>query len=107
MSHTYTNLLTHIIFSTRDRVPSIKSDFRPQLHAYLGGIVRELKGTALIINGTADHVHLLVGLPPALALSDAMRVLKTTRPVGLTTHSASLSAGRPDTARSASANRTC
>jgi len=34
--------------------------FRSELFAYLGGIVREMRGTALIINGTADHVHMLV-----------------------------------------------
>jgi REP element-mobilizing transposase RayT len=76
MPHTFTNLLTHIVFSTKERVPVINAELRPQLHAYMGGIVRELQGTALIINGMADHVHLLVGLPPALSLSDALRVLK-------------------------------
>jgi putative transposase len=77
MAHTHTNLLTHVIFSTKDRMPLINSDVRPQLHSYMGGIVRELKGTALGINGTTDHGHLLVGLPPAIALSDAVRVVKT------------------------------
>jgi hypothetical protein len=43
MSHTYTNLLTHVIFSTRDRVPLITSALQDDLLAYLGGIVRELR----------------------------------------------------------------
>jgi REP element-mobilizing transposase RayT len=43
----------------------------------MGGILREMKGTALGVNGTTDHVHLLVGLPPTTALSDALRVMKT------------------------------
>ena len=77
MPHTFTNLLTHVVFGTKDRASLIKADFRPQLHAYLGGIVRELGGSAFAVNGTADHVHLLLSLPPALALADAMRVLKT------------------------------
>jgi len=76
MSHTHTNLLTHIIFSTKDRMPLIDSDVKPRLHAYIGGIVRELKGTALSVNGTTDHVHLLVGLLPTVAISDAVRVIK-------------------------------
>ncbi|MCA1630941.1 MAG: IS200/IS605 family transposase [Acidobacteria bacterium] len=77
MPHTFANLLTHIVFSTKDRAPLIKPETRPRLHAYLGGIVREEQGTAFAVNGTADHVHLLVSLPPALSLADAMRVLKT------------------------------
>jgi REP-associated tyrosine transposase len=41
------------------------------------GILRELDGNTSIINGTSDHVHLLVQFPPGLSLSDAMRILKT------------------------------
>jgi len=77
MPHTYTNLLTHIIFSTKDRAPVIGTELRPRLHAYMGGVVRELGATPLIINGVADHIHLLVGLPPVLSISEMLRVLKT------------------------------
>ena len=77
MPHTFTSLLAHIIFSTKERAPLIDAELRPQLHAYLGGIIRELNGTPLVINGVADHVHLLVALPPTISTSDAMRVLKT------------------------------
>jgi REP element-mobilizing transposase RayT len=48
-----------------------------RLFPYLGGIVRELKGSALEINGPADHVHLLITIPPNVALADLLRVLKT------------------------------
>ncbi|HZH32934.1 MAG TPA: IS200/IS605 family transposase [Pyrinomonadaceae bacterium] len=77
MPHTFTNLLSHMIFSTKDRAPLITADLKPGLHAYMGGIIRELKGRALIVNGTSDHVHLLVSLSPTLSLADVMRVLKT------------------------------
>ncbi len=77
MAHSFTNLLTHIIFSTKDRVPSIDAELKPPLLAYMGGIIREMHGTALSINVIADHVHLLIRLPPTLSLSDGMRILKT------------------------------
>ncbi|MGB7924657.1 MAG: IS200/IS605 family transposase [Pyrinomonadaceae bacterium] len=76
MAHTFTNLLTHIIFSTKDRAPYIDAEVKRELLAYLGGMVREVNGKAYAINGTADHVHLLVSLPPTIALSDAMKVVK-------------------------------
>ena len=60
MAHTFTNLLTHAIFSTKDRAPSLDTELREQLFPYMIGILRELKGTTLAINGTADHVHLLL-----------------------------------------------
>jgi len=76
MSHSYTRLLYHIVYSTKERVACIGDDLKPRLHAYLGGIVGEMKGTALIVGGTADHVHLLALLPATLAVADALRVMK-------------------------------
>ena len=72
-----TNLLFHVIFGTKGRAPSIDEDVRGSLHAYVGGIVRESKGIAIVVNGTADHLNALIKLPPTLAISDAMRVVKT------------------------------
>ena len=76
MAHTFTNLLTHVIFSTKDRMPCIDAELKPELLAYVGGMVREVGGKAYAINGTADHLHLLISLPSTIALSDAMRAVK-------------------------------
>lgn len=76
MSRTYTNLLYHLVFSTKERIPFISPSFRNDLHGYLGGIVRDLGGTPVEIGGVADHVHLLVKLKPTEAVSDVMRHLK-------------------------------
>jgi putative transposase len=76
LSHTLGNILLHLIFSTRGRSPLIKAEFRPDLFAYLGGIIRGMQGTALIVNGTADHVHLLVRIRPAQSAAEIVRVVK-------------------------------
>ena len=76
MSRTFTNLLTHVIFSTKDREPMIRSEIRSELFAYLGGLTRELKGKAYGINGTDDHLHMLISLPPNVSTSDALRFIK-------------------------------
>src|SRR5690349_23040908 len=76
MAHTFTNLLVHAIFSTKNRLPNIADTFRPELHRYLGGAVRELGGKALIVNGTSDHVHMLICLPADLRLSECMAKTK-------------------------------
>ena len=52
MSHTAGNLILHLIFSTKDRQPLITAEIRGDLFAYLGGIIREMRGVALIVNGT-------------------------------------------------------
>ncbi|MDB5321195.1 MAG: transposase IS200-family protein [Phycisphaerales bacterium] len=76
MGQTFTNLLVHCIFSTKGRAPTIHPDIAPKLFAYMGGIVRSIDGVALLINGVADHVHLLLSLPATLCASDAMRIVK-------------------------------
>ena len=55
----------------------MEEQLRPELYAYLGGLTRAQKGRSYGINGTADHVHLLVSLPPTVAISDALRFLKS------------------------------
>jgi hypothetical protein len=54
MSLTFTNLLMHIIFSTKDRNPIITPQIKSRLDAYLGGIICELNGCPLTIQGTAE-----------------------------------------------------
>ncbi|MGA7685939.1 MAG: IS200/IS605 family transposase [Terriglobales bacterium] len=76
VAHTGSNIVLHFIFSTKGRRALIGDDLRPHLFAYLGGIIREMRGTALIVNGTADHVHMLVRIRPAQSTADVMRVVK-------------------------------
>jgi hypothetical protein len=52
MPHITTNLLVHFIFSTKQRYALIKPGFEKDLQAYLGGIIRQIGGTALCVNGT-------------------------------------------------------
>jgi len=54
----------------------ITSDWQNSLHAYLGGITRELKDVPLAIGGVEDHVHLLVGLRATYRLDYVLRDLK-------------------------------
>jgi putative transposase len=76
MPNTYTSLHYHLVFSTKDRFPLIQQHWRERMHAYLGGTVRTLEGVPDEIGGTADHVHLLVGLKPTHRLSDVLREIK-------------------------------
>ena len=54
----------------------ISREIRSELFAYIGGLVKELKGKPIIINGTHDHIHALISLPANVSLSDAMRFIK-------------------------------
>ena len=80
MPSTHTSLHYHLIFATKHREPSIAKKWRPELHSYLGGIVKGLGAHPQGIGGIADHVHLLVSLKPTACLSDFMRELKKSSP---------------------------
>ena len=75
--HSFSDLLVHAVFSTKERARYLDAAIRGDVHAYLGGIVRELKASALMVGGTEDHVHMLVRLPCDLAVADCLRVVKT------------------------------
>jgi REP element-mobilizing transposase RayT len=70
-------LLVHVVFSTKDRAPDLSPELAGRLFPYMGGIIKELKGAPLIINGPADHVHLLLSMPATTSMADLLRVLKT------------------------------
>jgi putative transposase len=77
MGHTFTNLLSHIIFSTKERLPIIDTELRSRLFPYFGGIIDHLGGTPLAINGPCDHVHLLVKLRASASIATAVEKLKS------------------------------
>jgi putative transposase len=74
MSHTHASVLVHCVFSTENRadiIPDCQSLWR-----YLAVLAKDNKVTLLAAGGTQNHVHLLMGLPPALPLAKVMKELK-------------------------------
>jgi len=76
MPKSYTNLIYHVVFSTKGRKPIISLDRQERLYDYIGGIVRGVGGISLGINGIEDHVHALMKLRPDRSVSEVMRGLK-------------------------------
>ena len=65
----------HVIVSTKHRETSISGDLEPRLFEYLGGIVRGLEASVIEINGTTNHVHLLIRESKSVADRDFMSQL--------------------------------
>lgn len=76
MPSTHSNLHVHVVFSTKERFPFISQDWRPRLHAYIGGIARNLGATSLAVGGIEDHNHLLLGVKPSHRLDYLVRDTK-------------------------------
>jgi REP element-mobilizing transposase RayT len=76
MANTYTSLTYHVIFSTKNREPVLDECTRERLWPYLGGIARENGMRALETGGALDHMHILLSIPPTLAVSKAIQLIK-------------------------------
>jgi len=76
MGQSYTNLIYHIVFATKDRQQLITGERKERLYEYIGGIIRNLGGISLGIDGMPDHAHILAKFRPDRALSDALRAVK-------------------------------
>ena len=77
MPHTFTKNHQHIVFSTAGRRKLIEKAFQPKLWAYVGGICRNHGIFVRAIGGVEDHMHMLVEIPPALAIAKAVLTVKS------------------------------
>jgi putative transposase len=76
MGDTFSNLLYHIVFSTKDRRPLITDGAREALYAYIGGVLRGEEGVLLEIGGMPDHVHLVVQFRTDVSVAEMVRRIK-------------------------------
>lgn len=76
MPGTYSQLLLHIVFSTKGRTQWITPDVTERLYPYVSGIVRAEKGILYDIGGVADHIHMYLRWLPDEAVSNLMRTVK-------------------------------
>ena len=76
MVNTYTSLHYHIVFSTKNREPSIKPEIEQPVWEFIGGVARHHKLTALQVGGIEDHIHALIIAPPTVAPSQIAQFIK-------------------------------
>jgi REP element-mobilizing transposase RayT len=76
MPGTYSQLLLHIVFATKSRTPWITPSLSARLYPYIGGIIRDRKGSLLESGGMPDHTHLLIRCHPNERVSELMQYVK-------------------------------
>lgn len=77
MSQTFTNILYHVIFSTKQRDPLIAGHLKTDFYDYIGGILRKEKAMLITIGGIEDHVHLVVRARASHCVSNLVRKIKS------------------------------
>ena len=76
MANTYTQIYIQLVFAVAGRQSLITPSFKDGLYKYIGGTMRNADQKLIAINGMPDHVHILVGLKPNLAISDLVKDIK-------------------------------
>ena len=77
MPGTHSQILLHLVFSTKDRVSWITDAYAERIYGYIGGIVRAEGGMLYAIGGSGDHVHMYVRWKTDGAVADLMRTVKS------------------------------
>jgi REP element-mobilizing transposase RayT len=76
MANTYSQLYAQIIFSPKGRVNLINDRIKESVYKYILGVIKGNNQKPMIINGMPDHIHILIGFSPNIALSDLVRDIK-------------------------------
>ena len=76
MSNTYSNLLFHTVFSVKERKCLLAADLRMRLYPYICGIANKNNFKIMAINGTDNHIHILLSLRPDISVSKAVQLIK-------------------------------
>jgi putative transposase len=77
MPQSLSYVLIHIIFTTKDRIPMIDVQTRPDLYAFLAFTAREIGCECFAVGGVADHVHLAVRFSRVVTIAKLIEKLKT------------------------------
>jgi REP element-mobilizing transposase RayT len=76
MSHAYARNYVHITFAVKGRRRVIKPPIQQHLWLLIADIARSYGVDVRAVNGGEDHVHLLINLPPKVALATVVRAVK-------------------------------
>jgi len=76
MANTFSQIYIQTVFAVSNRQSLIKPAFQEELYKYISGIVRNQGQKLIAINGMPDHIHILIGLRPAMALADLVGEIK-------------------------------
>ena len=76
MAGTFSQIYIQMVFAVNGRENLLQKPWRDEVFKYMAGIIKGKKQKPIIVNGVANHVHLFVGLKPAMAISDLVRDVK-------------------------------
>jgi putative transposase len=76
VANTYSQIYVQVVFTVQGRLSLVPVDRKEELHKFMTGIVKNDGQKLISINSMPDHVHILIGLEPSIALSELVRDIK-------------------------------
>jgi putative transposase len=73
---TFTQIYVQLVFAVQNREAVLDRNIRPRVFEYMSGIITNMKHKSIIVNGTSNHVHILLGLNPSISVSDTVHDIK-------------------------------
>ena len=73
---TFTQIYVQLVFAVQNREATLTKEIRSRVFEYMSGIITNIKHKSIIVNGTSNHVHILLGLNPSLSVSDTVHDIK-------------------------------
>ena len=86
MAGTFSQIYIQIVFAVQGRQNLLQKEWRDEVFKYMSGIIKNKGQKPIIVNGVEDHVHVFVGLKPAMALSDLVRDIKNNSSIFINDH---------------------
>lgn len=81
MPQSLSQVVIHVIFSTKHRTPWLNENLRKSLFAYLATVLKSDGHVPILIGGHDDHMHLLFGLARTVSISEVIKHLKVSSSV--------------------------
>ena len=79
----YRQHLYHIVFRTKDSLPTIRQNNAHELYSYITGITKQKNSHLYRINGVENHLHILTDMNPSIAPIDFVKDIKVSSSIQL------------------------
>ena len=76
MAGSYSQIYLQYVFAVKGRRNLLQKPWREEVFKYISGIIKGKNQKPIIVNGVSDHVHVFVGLKPAMPIPDLIRDIK-------------------------------
>jgi REP element-mobilizing transposase RayT len=76
MANSYTQIYIQTVFAVEGRQSLISKEHKIEIYKYMTDVIQNQEQKVMAINGMPDHIHILIGLSPDIALSNLVKDVK-------------------------------